>query len=180
MQIDGLEQLFSHCPRCGKGKPIVENNHRIYCTACGFELFHNVAAAVGALVMTQGGLLLIKRAKEPAIGKYALPGGFVDPEESLETALLRECAEEIGWTPEMQDVHYFCSFPNTYRYNGILYHTCDTFFLIDGKFPAVSRLVTDETEVSDICTVPLNNIVLESLAFESTRKAVQKLIKTAA
>lgn len=178
MQIDGLQHFFNHCPRCGEERPIIEKNHRIYCNACGFELFHNVAAAVGALVMTQGELLLVKRAKDPAKGKYALPGGFVDPGESLETALLRECSEEIGWTPEMQDVRYFCSLPNTYLYNGILYHTCDTFFLVDGDDRILSTLVMDKAEVSEVCTLPLKGIVLESLAFESTRQAVQKLIKT--
>lgn len=38
--------------------------------------------------------LLIKRAKEPFEGKLALPGGFVDQEESPRDAAVRECLEE--------------------------------------------------------------------------------------
>lgn len=41
-------------------------------------------------------LLLIERKKEPFIGQWALPGGFVDIDESLEQACLRELNEETG------------------------------------------------------------------------------------
>ena len=41
-------------------------------------------------------LLLIRRAQEPFKGKYALPGGFINMDESLEQAALRELSEETG------------------------------------------------------------------------------------
>ena len=41
-------------------------------------------------------LLLIKRAGTPYQGKWALPGGFVELDEDLETGALRELEEETG------------------------------------------------------------------------------------
>jgi len=57
---------------------------------------------VDAVVFTYSGdrakVLLINRGKEPFKGKWALPGGFIDMDEELEDAVVRELEEETGLT----------------------------------------------------------------------------------
>ena len=58
-----------------------------------------VLATADALVLHDAHLLLIQRARAPGKGLWALPGGFVDPDETLLAACLRELDEETGLRP---------------------------------------------------------------------------------
>lgn len=51
---------------------------------------------VGAVVVEDDHLLLIQRGTPPGAGKWSLPGGRVDPGETLATAVAREVREETG------------------------------------------------------------------------------------
>jgi len=52
---------------------------------------------VGALVQDDAGrLLVVRRAREPGIGRWSVPGGRVEPGESDEQAVVREVLEETG------------------------------------------------------------------------------------
>lgn len=53
-----------------------------------------VVLAIGEAGKSQ--VLLIERGQEPFAGAWAIPGGHVEPEESLEAAARRELAEETG------------------------------------------------------------------------------------
>ena len=53
-------------------------------------------AAVDALIMIEGKLVLVKRGHEPYLGLHALPGGFVEVGERTEDAVRREVLEETG------------------------------------------------------------------------------------
>lgn len=49
-----------------------------------------------AVVFALGNVLLIQRKLNPGKGRYALPGGFVNVDESIENACMRELHEETG------------------------------------------------------------------------------------
>ena len=64
----------------------------------------NPRAAIGALVMRDGSVLLVERGKPPAEGVWALPGGSVELGESLAQAVEREVLEETGVVVRAGDV----------------------------------------------------------------------------
>ncbi|MGA7833400.1 MAG: NUDIX hydrolase [Terracidiphilus sp.] len=51
---------------------------------------------VGAVVVNEGRVLLIRRASEPLKGHWSLPGGLVELGETLQKAVIREVREETG------------------------------------------------------------------------------------
>jgi len=75
---------------------------QLTCPHCGnvVEKYRNPFPTVDIIIeMEKGGIVLIKR-KNPPFG-WALPGGFVDYGESLETAAVREALEETSLRVEL-------------------------------------------------------------------------------
>jgi 8-oxo-dGTP diphosphatase len=70
----------------------------------------SVTVDVVLIVLQEGQpkALLVKRKRPPFAGCWAIPGGFVEPNEPLEAAARRELWEETGATPvHLQQLHAF-------------------------------------------------------------------------
>ena len=55
---------------------------------------------VGAVVVDEGRVLLVRRGTEPLKGQWSLPGGMLELGESLANGVVREVREETGLTVE--------------------------------------------------------------------------------
>ena len=60
--------------------------------------------AVGAVIVQDDSLLLVERANPPGVGKWAAPGGVVEPGETLAAAVVREVLEETGLEVSVGDI----------------------------------------------------------------------------
>ena len=180
-----MQNKFNMCPECGSKNIEWRNGKKWLCPDCGFDLYCNVAAAVGIVLYDdEYNILFEVRAKEPRKGFLCLPGGFVDPDESVEDAVVRECHEELD--AEVHGSKFLCSFPNTYEYKNIEYKTCDIFFKT--KLPAkyenmeafVKTLHREEREVVrfEIRKVQsVDDVNALPLAFESAHKTLLKFLE---
>lgn len=59
---------------------------------------------MGAIVVADGALLMVRRAKDPYAGYWSVPGGTLEPGEYLSDAVRREVLEETGVEIEVGDL----------------------------------------------------------------------------
>jgi ADP-ribose pyrophosphatase YjhB (NUDIX family) len=59
---------------------------------------------VGGAVVRDGRLLLVRRATRRGRGNWQLPGGYIEPDETIEQAVVREVLEESGVTAAVEGV----------------------------------------------------------------------------
>ncbi|MDR1929241.1 MAG: NUDIX domain-containing protein [Treponema sp.] len=165
--------MFKYCPSCGSKNIVFERNKVFKCPDCGFSYYHNIAAATGCVIAAGDRIVLLVRGKEPCKGKLDLPGGFVDLGEGALEGLRREIREELGWTPpEEAEFTFFSSFANVYPYKNIVYNTCDLFFTLSAPGLSEKDLVLEEKEIAGAEFLRPDEIDLDRLAFDSTRRAV--------
>lgn len=67
---------------------------RHVCDACGEIHYQNPKVVVGAIPEWEDRILLCRRAIEPRHGKWTLPAGFMENNETTEAGAARETAEE--------------------------------------------------------------------------------------
>lgn len=164
--------VFQFCPRCGVAREPASHGARpLRCAACGFLYFFNPAVAVAAVIVRDDGkALFIRRANEPAKGRLALVGGFVDVGESAEQALRREVREEVQL--ELDQLQWVSSHPNDYAYQGIIYPVVDLIFL--ARTPDHDRAAALDG-VASFEWVDPRDVDLDDLAFPSMRDAVTRV-----
>lgn len=151
----------------------VINKQLIHCSSCTLDMYHNPCAATALILLdADNQVLLAERSHDPAKGKLAFPGGFVDDDESVEEALRRETLEEVGL--EVESFEFIASAPNTYPYGGIIYPTLDLFFLARVRSFAGAQPLDG---VASLVVKPIADVQPEELAFVSMKRAWKEFLR---
>lgn len=82
--------------------------------------YTNPVPAVGIVIEMDGGVVLIRRNNPPHMGRWALPSGYIEADESAEDAAVREAAEETGLKVEIIELAGVNSFPEGPPLSGIM------------------------------------------------------------
>jgi ADP-ribose pyrophosphatase YjhB (NUDIX family) len=124
---------------------------RILCPHCGKEVekYRNPFPTVDAIIeMEDRGIVLIKR-KNPPFG-WALPGGFVNYGESLESAALREAEEETSLKVELRYLLGAYSDPA----RDPRHHTISVVFVVRGKGEPRAADDAEDIGIFDLNSLP--------------------------
>jgi ADP-ribose pyrophosphatase YjhB (NUDIX family) len=160
------------CPACAAEALVFEHDKVLRCTACGQRWFHNVAVAVCLVLRVDDAVLYTCRARAPRAGFLDFPGGFVDPEETLEEALVRETREELDLDLAGTPLHYLFSQHNRYPFEGITYRTADAYFGVRLPERPALRCADD---VREALWLDPARLAPERLAFDAVRRATARL-----
>jgi ADP-ribose pyrophosphatase YjhB (NUDIX family) len=96
-----MARSLNFCSNCGAslrfGSIVGEDRDRLSCPECGHIAYVNPRLVVTTLPITEAGeLVLLRRGIEPGRGYWAQPGGFLEIDETVHEAAIRETREETG------------------------------------------------------------------------------------
>jgi ADP-ribose pyrophosphatase YjhB (NUDIX family) len=94
-------RTIKHCRECGTAVTYRipddgDTRERAVCPSCGTVHYINPLVVVGTIPYLGDRVLLCKRAIEPRWGKWTLPAGFMEMEETMAEGAARETDEEAG------------------------------------------------------------------------------------
>ena len=126
--------------------------------------------AVGAVVIDDDRILLVRRAKAPSEGEWAIPGGSVELGETLQQAVEREIKEETGVTIRARNPFYTFDVIERDDTGGIRFH----YVIVDLMADYISGELKANDDASDARWTSFEE--LEQIALSpSTRDLLKEL-----
>lgn len=143
-----------------------EGRDRLYCGKEDRYHYENPLPATTSIVIDEGRILLVLRNREPGLGQWALPGGFIETGESPAKAAARELEEETGiraYDPELIDtIHQESDFYQT------------TILIIGYRFGRFEGNIAAGDDADDARFFPVDE--MPSIAFKSHMSLIRKVL----
>ena len=163
---------FQFCPMCGHHYQ--ENDFTDFqylCQNCDYSMFENLITAVGAIIIQNQKLLMVKRAFEPQKDTWDLPGGFTQANEHPKESLQREVREELSVEASIKQLFGIYA-PNAYLYKGKYNYVCDIFYRVELE----NNRLQPADDVASFQWFSLDKLPsIDSLAFDSTKQVIQEI-----
>jgi len=109
---------------------------------------------IGAVIIKEGNIALIKRSNEPSKGKWTIPGGLVELGENLEAAVIRETKEETCLDVEYPSLIDVVDNVDLDEQGKIRYH----YVIIDYLVHVRSGKIQAASDAAELFWVPLNEV----------------------
>lgn len=149
---------MNFCSQCGSPVelriPDGDTLPRFICTTCHTVHYQNPKIIVGCIPEWNDQILLCRRAIEPKIGLWTIPAGFMENQETLAEAAIRETNEEANANVEISSLYAVYSLP----------HISQVYILFRAKlidinfFPGIESL---ETKLFNVHEIPWNDIAFK-------------------
>lgn len=149
----------------------MKHSKHVFTCKNGHVIYANSSPAAAVIIINPSNeVLVIKRAIDPGIGKFDLPGGFCDGPEILEDAAKREMAEEVGIQPSMyESLSYVCSGIDYYKLANEVLPVCSVIYQVNLVKNVLPKADDDAAEAFFI---PISSIKPEEFYFPSLQKAL--------
>ncbi len=104
------------CSQCGENVRYVipddDNRQRYVCVSCDMIHYENPKIVTGTLPIWEDKVLLCRRAIEPRHGYWTLPAGFMECDETVQDAALRETQEEANANVALGELYSVFNLPH--------------------------------------------------------------------
>lgn len=165
-----LVDALKFCPRCSHPLEPKATNLKV-CGSCKFHFYLNPAPTTAAIIETGSGILTVKRSIEPKKGYYDIPGGFMEPGESAESSLIRECEEELSVRVKVGKL--VGGYSDVYEFQGL---TVPVMSLVFGA-EIVSGVLRAGDDAESIHFFKREEILGHRLAFTNVSLALEDYLK---
>jgi len=156
--------LPAFCPSCGHAVRVTGPSIG-RCSGCAREVYANSRPTAGVLLVRGDRVLLIRRGAEPEVGKWDIPGGFLEEGEIPEDGACREIREELGLDLE----------PSALRLTGVSINRRRDFAVLDVLYeaPMPDQELRAGSDAESYAWFPIDDLP-DDIAFEASRQALER------